>query len=476
MKRLFLITVALLLSLCAFAKGGNSDKGYNIQVNVPNLKNDTVYLAFYFNGKTYSKDTTVLNKGIGTFSNKEPLKQGIYIVYFNSDKFFDILVGEDQNIQVKVDTTNLSDVTIKGSLESMKYQELLREMSKRHKEQRELSNQYKEKKIDSLSYVKKAEALNEEVSAFQKRMMEENKGTFFAAFLKGTIPVETPEFKEVPDSVRMMTRYQYAKNHYFDNIDLQDPRFLRTQYFPNKVENYISKFIIQHPDSITMAAIDLIERCKGNDETYQTMCSKMINFGLQSKIMGMDAVWLAIADKYYLSGKATWADTAWVSDLRKEADKIRYNKIGMVAHNLMARDSNNVIVQLRDLKQPYVLVYFFEPSCGHCKKTTPVLHDSVYSKYKDKGFEVFAFYTQTDRKEWMDFVNKHKLNDWVNVWDPNRESWFWKYYDASSTPGVYLLDKERKFLAKKIDMKTLDLILNEEINKRNKDDNKPKKK
>ena len=104
------------------------------------------------------------------------------------------------------------------------------------------------------------------------------------------------------------------------------------------------------------------------------------------------------------------------------------------------------------------------------------MHDSVYSKFKDKGFEVFAFYTQTDRQEWMDFVNKHKLNDWVNVWDPERESWFWKYYDASSTPGVYLLDKERKFLAKKIDMRTLDLILEEEIIKKNDPNAKSKKK
>lgn len=473
MKRFFFITISLLFSLCAFAekKGSvskSSSKGYNIQVDVPNLKNDTVYLAFYFNGKTYSKDTTVLNKGIGTFADDEPLKEGIYIIYFNSEKFFDIMVGKDQNIKIKVDANDLSKVEVKGGAESVKFQELLGEMQRRHKEGRDLRTQYNEKKIDSLTYVAKSEELNKAVEAYQQKQLAENEGTFFAAFLKGTIAVETPEFKELPDSTRPMTRYQYAKKHYFDNIDLNDPRFLRTQYFPGKVDSYISKFVIQHPDSIAAAAIDLIERSKQNEETYQTMCSKMINFGLQSKIMGMDAVWLAIADKYYLSGKATWADTAWVNDLRKEADKIRYNKIGMVAHNLMARDSNNAIVQLRDLRQPYVLVYFYEPTCGHCKKTTPVLHDSVYTKFKDKGFEVFAFYTQTDKKEWLDFVNKHKLNDWVNVWDPNRESWFWKYYDASSTPGVYLLDKDRKFLAKKIDMKTLDMILDEEINVRNK--------
>jgi peroxiredoxin len=194
--------------------------------------------------------------------------------------------------------------------------------------------------------------------------------------------------------------------------------------------------------------------------------SRMMNYGLQSQMMGMDALWLGLADRYYFAGKTPWADSTWTENLRKEAKKIRHNLVGMEAHNLIARDSNNRVVQLSELTQDFVLVYFFEPTCGHCKKTTPVLHDSVYSKWKNKGFEVFAFYTQTDRKEWLDFIHKHHLTDWVNVWDPYRESQFWEFYDSSSTPGVYLLDKKKKIIAKKIDTKTLDMILEEELVKR----------
>jgi hypothetical protein len=68
----------------------------------------------------------------------------------------------------------------------------------------------------------------------------------------------------------------------------------------------------------------------------------------------------------------------------------------------------------------------------------------------------------------MEFVNKHKLNDWINVWDPERESWFWDSYDTSATPALYLLDKNRKIIAKKIDMETLDMILEEELVNRKK--------
>ncbi|MCB9017559.1 MAG: thioredoxin-like domain-containing protein [Paludibacteraceae bacterium] len=488
MKRLIFSIIAISLALSSFAaKRGNTDteeKTYNILVNIPEMKNDTVYLGFYYNGKTYSKDTAILNnKGTGAFTNKdkkkkEKLKEGIYMIYFNSDKFFDVLIGNDQDFKISIFDTNVklkegekkkeTEIKVQDAIESMKFQGLINFMTEKREEQKVLSKRYKDKQIDSTSYMEQSKKLNDEVTSFQENEIKTTEGTFYSAFLKGTIPVETPEMKEMPDSSRQMARYHYAKNHYFDNVSLNNPWFLHTPYFPNKVDTYISKYVIQHPDSIIASAVDLIERSKGNDETFQTMTSKMINYGLQSKIMGMDKVWLAIADKYYFSGQATWADSSWVEDLRKEADKIRYNLIGMQAHNLMARDSNDNVVQLRDLPQDLVLVYFYEPSCGHCKKTTPVLHDSVYVKYKDLGFEVFAFYTQTDKAEWQEFLKKHNLMDWTNVWDPHRESWFWKYYDASSTPGIYLLDKDRKFIAKKIDMNTLDMILNEELIKRKK--------
>jgi peroxiredoxin len=462
MKKFFSSFIFSLIAACALA-----NNGYNIRLTVTNIKDTKAYLAFYYNGKTYSKDSTMLDaKGMGVFSGTEKLPEGVYIVYFNPDRYFDLLVGADQNIKIKTDASDFSKTTVSGGSESVKFQELINFMGKMHKEQSELRQKYTDQKIDSLTFVKELNRMSDEVAAYQNKQITENEGTFFAGFIKGTIPVEVPEMVNLPDSVRPMARYQHMKNHFFDNINLSDPRFLRTPYFPTKVDNFISKNIIQIPDSLAETAINLIEKSRANEETFQVMTSRMMNYALKSQMMGMDAMWLALADKYYFSGVATWADSAWVEDLRKEAKKIRHNLIGMEAHNLIVRDSSNRVVNLKDVPADFVLVYFYEPSCGHCKKNTPPLHDSVYVKWKDKGFEVFAFYTQTERKEWMDFVNKHHLHDWVNVWDPYRESWFWEYYDTSSTPGVYLLDKNRKIIAKKVNNETLNMILEQELKKK----------
>ncbi len=464
MKRLCMILATLSLS-AAFSVAVGA--GYRIQLNVKNMKNEPAYLAYHMNGKTYSRDTLQLDgKGNGTFTGKDKLDEGIYIIYFNAEKYFDLLVGADQNIKVSVDTTKIDEAVVSGAAESTEFQNLRKFLIQMNTERIDLQKQYKDKKIDSTKFYDTFDKMTDKVMKYQNDMIDRNKGNFLGAYVKATIPVETPSFEEVPDSIRAFTRYQYFKHHYFDNVSLCDPRFLRTPFFPSMVDGFISKHVLQDPDTLAEAAIELIEKSKCDTLTFQVMTSKMINYGISSKMMGMDKLWLRLAEKYYFSGQAKWADSAWVESLRKEAKKIRYNLVGDKAYMLTMLDSTNKVSKLSDIKAECVLVYFFEPSCGHCKKTTPVLHDSVYTKWKDKGFEVFACYTQTDRDEWMKFVEKNHMQDWINVWDPYRESYFWEFYDTSATPGVYLLNKDRKIIAKKIDMQTLDMILEEELVKR----------
>ncbi|MCQ2233226.1 MAG: DUF5106 domain-containing protein [Paludibacteraceae bacterium] len=482
MKKLLLSAIlgATMMASAPCANAANPGYKIDLEVKNPGMAEKPVYLAFYFNGKTYSKDTTVLNKkGVGTFNKKTTLDQGVYIVYFDENKYFDVLIGEDQNIKLKIDTTALEKVQISGGKESVGFQNLINFMGDHREQQKNLGQKYKDKKIDSLTFNKELDRLSEEVEAFQNKLMNDNKGLWLEKFVKGTIPVDVPEMKEVPDSTRRLARYMYKKHHYFDNVDLSDPRFLRSPYFPSTVDSYMKNYLLQHPDTLYEAAVELIEKSRYNKETFQTMCSKMLNYGLTSQQMGMDGLWCKLAQKYYLpnNGKpaeATWADSSWLEDLKKEVKKVRYNLIGMAARDLRMKTDKDEPYSLKEVIteknakgekiNKYVLAYFFEPTCGHCKKTTPILHDSVYAKFKPLGFEVFAVFTQTDKKEWTDFLDKHNLHDWHNVWDPDRESYFWEFYDATVTPGIYLIDaKDGKILAKKIDMKTLDMILDEEL-------------
>ena len=164
--------------------------------------------------------------------------------------------------------------------------------------------------------------------------------------------------------------------------------------------------------------------------------------------MGHDAVIVKLADDIYFSGKADWTTQEWRDNLKKEVDRIRPSLIGVKGHDLVMNTYNGVFVSLYDIKKEFTILYFWEPDCGHCKEATPKLK-AYYDKAKNQGVEVFAICTQSDKAKWEKYIQENKL-DWINGWDPQRTTNFDYYYNVTATPGIFILDKNKKIIAKKL--------------------------
>ena len=63
--------------------------------------------------------------------------------------------------------------------------------------------------------------------------------------------------------------------------------------------------------------------------------------------------------------------------------------------------------------------------------------------------EVLAICTTTNTQRWHEFIIDNDL-DWLNLADLTGQSYFKFYYDVRSTPTVYILDKDKKILLKKV--------------------------
>ena len=92
------------------------------------------------------------------------------------------------------------------------------------------------------------------------------------------------------------------------------------------------------------------------------------------------------------------------------------------------------------------------------KKEMPKIKHNIDS-LTNLGYDIttFAVATEFDKEEWKKFIKDQKTEDWINVADINHDeegnpvaSSDWRdKYDIYSTPVVYLLDKNKKILAKK---------------------------
>lgn len=461
MKSKFFI---ILLFVIAWSSDALCDS-LRISIAAPQLKNSELALCAYFNGKVYKKDSLQLSdQGIGTFIQDKKLDQGLYMIYVDSTKYFDVLLSDDQVLQVEIDTTDfIGKNKVSGASQSVAFAEYVRFLSGKQKERMKLFDQGKALQAENKDFSEiseKLEVLNKEVQSFQDDFFARHKDQWVMLFFKGLEPPTGP-YPSPKTQDEAKEEFYYLKDHYFDNIDLLDKRFWYTNYFPQKIESYLQNQVESIPDSLANAASRLVAKTMKDTTCYQLMLSKLTNYALQSNIMGMENVWAKLAEDYYLKGLASWADTAFLSDIRSEYNKVRYNRIGMKAKDLPLQDSLNRKVQLYNLGSEYTLLVFYEPSCGHCKKEIPVFYDKLYKKYAGKGLDVACVYMPVDKKEWLKFVNEHHLHGphWHNLWDPNRTSYYWEFYNTATTPSIYVLDKDKKIIAKRLNDETLDQLL-----------------
>ncbi len=466
---LFCVGFCLLFSLQV-----NAQK-YHIDIELIGSTDSTAYLAHYFDGRIFADDTTQLVNGKGSFVKEKQLDEGIYVIYLPSQKYFDLLIGKDQEFSISADPKNfIESIKITGADESIAFHDFQQFMKKQNTNSKKIQEAYKANK-DNPSEKEKYQAAfkkaDNEVRSYIKQLHVDYAADFFVSkFAQFTLSPKIPDFsKDVAESVTDRDQvirkksYLYNKNHYFDYVDFADERFLRTPILKNKLEFFFEKILVQSPDTIVKESSLLIEKARSNEDFFQYLVQYTLNYAVKSKIMGMDAAFVNLAKKYYLSGQANWADSTLLANIREKVIKLQFNLIGMKAQDLTMETPEGEFVRLHEVEAPYTILYFWEPDCGHCKTITPRLKSEILDKYKQKGVEVFAVCTQNQKEEWENFIAEKELFDFINCYDPHHQTNFRIYYDVFSTPIIYLLDKDKKILAKRLDVDTLKTFLENEL-------------
>lgn len=448
---------------------------YNIEINLNDCKDSTAYLAHYFDGRIFADDTTQLVNGIGTFSNDKTLDEGIYVIYLPSQKYFDLLIGKDQDFSLKANSGNfIESLKITGATESEAFHAFQKFMKNQNEKSKKLQEAYKAIKDnpeEKKKYQEEYKQADSNVREYIKKLSSSNtNNSFVPKFANFTLSPQVPDFSDTfpestPDREQKIKKksYLYNKDHYFDNVDFTDNRFLRTPILKNKLEFFFEKILVQSADSIVKESTKLIEKSRSDEKFFQYLVQYTLNYAVKSKIMGMDAAFVRLAKKYYLSGEANWADSTLMANIRERVIKLQFNLVGMKSKDLNMETPEGEYVRLHEVEASYTVLYFWEPECGHCKTRTPRLKNEILDKYRDKGLKVFAVYTQGEKEEWENFIAEKELFDFINCYDPNYHTNFRIYYNVFTTPIIYLLDKDKNIIAKSLDIDSLKAFLDNEL-------------
>ncbi len=459
---------------------------------MPVFAGDTLILGHYFRESLIIQDSAILDaNGRGAFSGSKMLPSGLYLIYLPNKNRFDLLIDKNQNFSVESDTSDMTRKTrITGDSDNIlfyRYQTYVADQREKALGlQKRLITSSKE---DSAAIKIQLEEINKEVISYVTDLVDSNPGTFLSKFLISLKEVEVPDPPRDNNGIITDSAFQvrYFKSHYFEYFDLSDVRLLRTPFYEKKLMYYLDNLIIPAPDTVFKEVDHLILLSRADTFLFKYMLTTLFNYYANSKYLGMDAVYVYIAEKYYIP-EATWSEKKFIEDLNKRVVKIKPLLIGKTApdiqlvrvadeHFLVAAEDTSLkknpyvgdFFNLKNVSAKYVLLYFWEADCGHCKKSIPELH-AMYERLKPKGVKVISVHMLSGipgKEKWVDFVTTHNLYGWINAWNPYDFS-YREIYDINSSNILYLFDKDKKILAKHISPEQAEQIILDDIRKSNK--------
>lgn len=449
----------LVLSLLLFSFAANAqNEGYNIKVKINNSEDKQLMLVTYYGTSNKIVDTAYVGKkGEFEFKGDKPLVGGMYLIVFEKKNYFEILIDKDQEFSIESDTKDLvGNMKIKGSKDNTDFYNLMFYMNDLQSKRTPLETEYKNE-LTSETRKKELEnqirAIGKEADDYKFKYMDENPNDLFAIILKASKEPETPtelpkNDKGEPDSTYI---YKYYRAHFFDNFDFADERLLHTRFYAQKIKKYWTKVIPQNPDTLITEAIRIIELSKSNKETYKFNIWYFTYAAETSNIMGMDAVFVGLGKKYYLTGEADWVNPQVLKNMTDRIKTLDNILIGKPAPSMIMQNTDFKLVSLYDVEANYTIVLFWDPDCGHCRHEIPRIKKWCIENTAKYKVKVFSVCSDTNVVKWNKSIKEFGIEEWTNVNGPRSVTGnYHDSYDIISTPTIYLLDKKKKIIAKRL--------------------------
>ena len=452
--------------------------GYNIPITITPYKNTWIYLGCYFGKfKNLSDSAWINDKSQGIFKGAQKLPQGIYFAV-SPKKYllFEFLMDKKQNFSIKADTSKLTGFTITGSPDNDLFLAYTRFLTKKTPMLTSLQQQLGEAKNsdDSATIKSLVTITNKELDNYRDNVMKTAPASMLARFF---FAMKRPDIPAVPilsnGKKDSSYPYRFVKDNWWNNVSFDDESLIRTPFFEPKLEEYYKYYVAPDSDSIISEVNYMLLVARENREMFKYLLGKFTDKYINPEFMGQEKVFLFLFDKYYSKG-----DTAWLNEKQRKyifdrAYSLMANQLGEQGADMQMLDTNNKAISLYSIKAPYTFLTFWDPNCGHCKETVPRI-DSIYrAKWKALGVKIVGVNVDDGANDaWKKFIIEHKLNDWINIYQPRSVKEeeakkgvanFRQLYDVFKTPTLYLLDAQKHIIGKMLSIEQFDDVLQAKI-------------
>ncbi len=143
---------------------------------------------------------------------------------------------------------------------------------------------------------------------------------------------------------------------------------------------------------------------------------------------------------------------------RYQAMMCELNQRGTVAPDIRARDADGGTFSLHGVKAPYIILFFSNPGCQACRELMESIN-SGFSGMVDSGrLAVVNIYIDEDVEAWKNYAGNYPPK-WYNGYDYTHSVRDDVLYDVRAIPSIYLLDGDKRILAKDATIEKISSLL-----------------
>lgn len=375
----------------------------NIRISFDNQEDDTILLYKYRGSKTLILDTLVQKNGIFQIKYKEKLPEGIYLLTsVRNFPLAEVLIGKKQRFSVVFnDLEDLNSVKVKGCAKETKiYYQL---MAKVRKTEADIEALESETGYHPDNW-KKADSLRKGLANYEESLKIKKRSAFI---------------NMVINSLK-----RHSLDNYWEDFPLDDARILTYPLIDNKLDTYFDNI---NPDAkLINDEIDkLIAKTGDCDNVRDYLIWYFYRKYYSPNYMNLDDVYIHLVDEYFLKHDM---ENVSESFLNMIADRANY------LENLRIGSRLPEIGNLYSVNASYIAVVFYDKTCHKCAQEGRILED-----IRKRHPEMVIFPVE---------VNSTDINNLLSK------------YDIQTTPMIYLLDRKKNIIAKRIKAGQVEQFLN----------------
>lgn len=372
-----------------------------IEISIDNQPDSIFILQQYRGSKAVDFDTSVYKNGVSVFESELLYPEGIYVLRNASNyPLTEVLIGKDRTFSLSVkDLNDFDTYSVVGAKETERYYKIIGK-------QRYISMSIMalESEIDSFpENVFKIDSLKKELVDFERSMKMCRKKSIINTLLASL--------------------KRHGIQDYWDDFPFHDSRVLTYPLIDNKLDTYFDYLPIE-PDTINSAIDALVEKANINKEVRDYILWHLYRRYFSPNYMNLDEVFIHLSDKYFSVLDIQYLTESIKDVITDRADNLRHLTLGSKIPD---------IDNLYSFKSPFTLLVFFDKTCQKCAQEGRKL-ELLCQKYP----EVSIFPVEIHRKNGQQIISK---------------------YDIQNTPMIYLLDSDKRIIAKRIKAEQVEQFL-----------------